>query len=137
MTRDATLAPCCPAPLGLAAPRGPQFPGSCHQTPARPSSQSLYDLPQGTGCLPGASPKPGGLGTLLPWSRPFSLWASLLSPSAPLWLQARGSLLMATGTGRPSLAGPWRARGALAADPGGPAPTGSEGPHSHVCPWHS
>ena len=47
-----------------------------------------------TGCLPGVSPKPAGMGTLLPWSWPFSLWASLLSPSAPLWLQAQGSLLM-------------------------------------------
>ena len=50
MTRDATLAQRCrgcatpaPSPARPAAPRSPQFPGSCHQTPARPSSQSLYD----------------------------------------------------------------------------------------------
>lgn len=111
------------------------LPPDPHQTllpePLRPSSGSRLSA-QG-------QPQAWELGTLLPWSWPFSLWASLLSPTAPLWLRALGSLLMScapTGRGRPTLARPREAPGALAADPGGPAPAGSKGPHSHSCPWH-
>lgn len=86
---DATLAQRCPGP---ARPAHSSQVLATRPPPDPPPRASTTFLREQAVC-PGRAPSLGGWEhtALVP---PFSLWASLLSPTAPLWLQARGSLLM-------------------------------------------